>query len=649
MLVYQADKAAFMDQVECGVLVEQISEAFAERIHRPAPSEVASWQNSMQFMYTVLNTDRVPADCGVAIEFKIPYSQSRIDFMLSGRDEDMSESAVIVELKQWSSLEAVPGKDGIVRTFVGRRDGEHPHPSYQAWSYARMIEDYNEAVRDAEVNLLPCAYLHNYRLSGPDDPLLDPVYAPYLEKAPAFTQSDLHKLRDFICSRITRGDDGSVMYLIEAGRLRPSKSLQDALSGMLAGNDEFVMIDEQKVVFETAMQLARRARDKGQKSVMIVRGGPGTGKSVVAVNLLVRATAEELVCQYVSKNSAPRNVYSRLLKGHHTRAFINHMFRGSNLVDAPEHTFDLLLVDEAHRLTRKSDIYGNVGENQIKEIIAASRATVFFIDEGQRVTLKDIGAIDDIKRLAEAAGAKVVEAELASQFRCNGSESYLGWLDWLLGVSSEPIDAGERLDYDFEVFDDPCELWSEIAQRNCVNNKSRVLAGYCWEWESAGRSNPTHADIVIPDTAFARSWNLGSTGTWAIDEGSIDQIGCIHTAQGLEFEYAGVIVGDDLRYENGAVITDYTKRAKMDQSLRGVKKLAKEDPARAQRLADELIRNTYRVLMTRGMKGCYVYCTDAPLRQHLREQLAMATARSAYAPSERRPLFLAADDPLEAS
>ncbi len=177
-----------------------------------------------------------------------------------------------------------------------------------------MIEDYNEAVREAQIGLEPCAYLHNYRVAPANDPLLDERYSTYLEKAPVFCRGDVVKLRDFICGHITRPDDGRVLYEIESGRLRPSKSLQDALSSMLEGNDEFVMIDDQKVIFETALSLARRSRETGEKHVLIVRGGPGTGKSVVAINLLVRLTAADMVCQYVSKNSAPRNVYSALLR-----------------------------------------------------------------------------------------------------------------------------------------------------------------------------------------------------------------------------------------------------------------------------------------------------------------------------------------------
>jgi DUF2075 family protein len=652
MLVYQATKSEFMGDVDADRIVARITEAFERRVHRVNPSEVRSWDNSMQYMYKVLNTSEIPGNCGVAIEFGVPYTASRIDFLLTGGTDgaagaaSISEAAVIIELKQWSELEAVQEQDAIVRTYVGGAHRYVSHPSYQAWSYARMIEDYNEAVRDARVTLAPCAYLHNYQISSGHDPLLDPAYLEYLERAPVFCSGDVAKLRDFICGHIQHGDDGRVLCHIESGRLRPSKSLQDALTSMLDGHEEFVMIDDQKVVFESALDLARQAQSTGERHVLIVRGGPGTGKSVVAVNLLVRLTAEAMVVQYVSKNSAPRNVYSKVLrKGDRSNAYIGGLFRGPGKFFEHEGALlDVVVVDEAHRLNEKSGLFGNLGENQIAELIDASRFTIFFIDESQRVTIKDIGAVADIRALAELAGAQVHEAELSSQFRCNGSNGYLDWLDDLLGITPTEDDV-VLLDYDFRVFDEPNELFAAIAARNTAANKARVVAGYCWEWPTASKDNAGSHDIVLPQFGFSKSWNLGSTPTWAIDDGSIDQVGCVHTAQGLEFDYVGVIVGDDLRYEHGVAVTDYTKRAKSDASLKGIKTIAKSDPARAQRIADEIIRNTYRVLMTRGMKGCYVFCTDAALRDHLREAMPKTVADYGTPPFDIA--LLAAEGPTE--
>ena len=494
MLVYQATKLGFMDDVERDVIVPRITAAFVGRYGRPSGAETRAWQNSMQYMYKVLNTPDVPDGCGVAIEFGVPYTNSRIDFVLTGRNgaADSAGAAVIIELKQWTSLSAVPGKDGIVRTFVGGAEREVNHPSYQAWSYARMIEDYNEAVREQQIGLQPCAYLHNYQLGDGYDPLLDPALPDVPGRSAGLLQRRRSQAPGVHLSAHTHcGDDGEVLYHIESGRLRPSKSLQDALTGMLAGNDEFVMIDDQKVVFENALHLARVSRESGRKHVLIVRGGPGTGKSVVAVNLLVRLTAEDMVVQYVSKNSAPRNVYSRLLQSHdRSKAYVDGLFRGSGaFLDVPQNSFDALIVDEAHRLNEKSGLYANLGENQMQELVDVARFTVFFIDEGQRVTLRDVGTVADIRAFAEAAGADVVEMDLLSQFRCNGSDSYLEWLDDALQIRRSSGRQAPDFEYDFRVFDDPNELFAAIAERNAERNKARVVAGYCWEWPTKTRGS----------------------------------------------------------------------------------------------------------------------------------------------------------------
>jgi DUF2075 family protein len=653
LLVYQATKSEFMDDVDQDVLVDRITTAFRERIHRPNPYEVRSWEQSMQHMYKVLNTDEIPGGCGVAIEFSVPYTSSRIDFVLTGsaapeRPEPTYDAAVIIELKQWQTME-VTERDGIVRAPFHTGLHDVSHPSYQAWSYARMIEDYNEAVRDDHIVLLPCAYLHNYQVQPTSDPLLDDRYLPYIENAPVYGKGDVFRLRAFICQHIARGDDGAVLFRIESGRLRPSKSLQDALAGMLDGNDEFVMIDDQKVVFEQAMELARTARDTGKKQVMIVRGGPGTGKSVVAVNLLVRLTAEDMLVQYVSKNSAPRNVYSSLLrKRNRTKAYIDCLFRGpGRFHEQPPNSFGALVVDEAHRLNEKSGLYANLGDNQMAELIGAAHLSAFFIDEGQRVHIKDAGSEAEIKLLARRAGATVTEAELTSQFRCNGSDSYLDWIDDVLGIRPAKEPAFPDFGYDVRVFDDPNEMHAAIAERNKLANKARVVAGYCWEWPTKTRANAGVPDVVIPAFGYARSWNLSTSGTWAIDAGSMEQIGCIHTCQGLEFDYVGVIIGEDLRFEDGRVLTDPSRRATTDASLKGLKTMLKEDPERARARADEIIRNTYRVLMTRGMKGCYVFCTDRALAEHLRNRIPRPPGSAAYALPPDRDLPLAAEDPPE--
>lgn len=621
MIIYSGSKADFMVQVEEDTIAYTIRDNILEKMHRKTPdAEFRSWVNSLEYMYKVLNDDGIPRNSGIAIEYNLPNTAKRVDFLVSGYDAKRSANVVIIELKQWEKLNKVEGLDALVETFTGGRERRVVHPSYQAWSYAEMIRDYNEYAQIAGVNLWPCAYLHNY-MRVQDDPLDDPIYKDYLDEAPAFAKGDVRKLREFIKRVVETGDDSEILYEIDNGRIKPSKSLQDAIVGMLESNPEFNLIDDQKVVFERIMELSRQCERDGKKRVLIATGGPGTGKTVIAMNLLARLTQEGVFVQYCSKNSAPRTVYAKKLKGHRTKSSIDNMFKGSGAyVDAPRNVVGVVLADEAHRLNEKSGLYGNQGINQIHEIIHAARLSVFFIDECQRVTVKDIGSVGEIKRWAAVNGAEVYEEELTSQFRCNGSDGYLAWLDDVLEIRETANYDIEGIDYDFEVLDSPDEMRQKVIERNQGSNKSRILAGYCWNWPRAGRADTNTHEITIGD--FEISWNLDGGEAFALSPTSINEAGCIHTTQGLEFEYVGVIIGDDLRYEGDHVVTDYTKRAGTDQSIKGLKKMEREDPKHALKLADEIIKNTYRTLMTRGMKGCYVYATDPNLRSYLKERSA---------------------------
>jgi len=357
------------------------------------------------------------------------------------------------------------------------------------------------------------------------------------------------------------------------------------------------------------------------KHVLIVEGGPGTGKSVVAINLLVQITNKQLVTQYVTKNSAPRTVYESVLTGSYTKSHITNLFRGSGAytsVDA--NVFDALIVDEAHRLNEKSGMYQNQGENQIKEIIRASKFSVFFIDDDQRVTWKDIGEKQEIERWARRLGATIHNLELQSQFRCNGSDSYLAWLDNVLEIKETANETSQDIKFDFQVFDSPNKLKEAIFRKNLINNKARLVAGYCWNWASKKPANDTINDIIIEEHDFAMQWNLTKDGMlWIRKPESVNEVGCIHTCQGLEVDYIGVIIGPDIIVRDGKVIIQPDERAKTDQSLKGYKKALKENPRAAKKRAEAIIKNTYRTLMTRGQKGCYIYCTDLETNTYFAE------------------------------
>ena len=616
MIVYQSQKSQFLSDNDDRDIEDVILQRYREATgHGVAPSEIRSWKESLRYMASVLRDEEIPDDMGVAVELHIPQSAKRIDVTLTGHCESGKASAVLVELKQWSAAKQT-NKDGIVRSFVGHAHRELVHPSYQAWSYAALLEDFNEAVHCGEIALHPCAYLHNYIDDGE---LSADVYARHIERAPLFFkgEADRASLRAFIKRHVKHGDRGQTIFELHQGRIRPSKDLANSLASLLKGNRAFVLIDEQKEVFEAALQMAREL-ESGKHQVMIVQGGPGTGKSVVAINLLVRLIEMGLLSRYVSKNAAPREVYKAKLTGAMTQTRFSTLFGGSGaFVESPDNEFDVLIVDEAHRLREKGGLYGNIGEHQVKEIIFAAKSSVFFIDESQQVTIDDVGSKETIRRFARQKGAQIVEYELPSQFRCNGSDGYIAWLDDVLGIRSTANTRLSKREFDFQVFDDPQQMHEAIVQRN-TGNKARVVAGYCWPWTS--KTQPAAFDIRIG--SYQRRWNLQDDGSlWIMKPNSIDEVGCIHTCQGLELEYVGVIIGPDLVIRDGQVVTQPQKRAAQDRTIFGYKKRLKANPEEVTKQLDLIIKNTYRTLMTRGMKGCFIYAEDEQTRDYFRSRL----------------------------
>lgn len=612
MIVYHASKKGFINDVFNGTIADDIDNAFIAHLGRhTSPNEKLSWKNSMMHMYKVINTPDIPDSSSIAIEYQIPLTSKRIDFIISGMDENQRANIVIIELKQWEQAK-LSQKSGVIQTRFQHGERETTHPSYQAWSYAYMLQNYNETICEQNICLSPCAFLHNYPA---DNIISNSCYVEYIDKAPLFLKSDAGKLQDFIKTRIKHGSKEDIVWLIDKGKLRPSKQLADTLNSMLRGNQEFVLLDDQKVVYETALNMARKAVN-GQKQVLIVEGGPGTGKSVIAINLLVELTKEGIIAQYVSKNAAPRDVYTAKLSGNFKKGYINNLFVSSgSFINTPKNAFGTLIVDEAHRLNMKSGLYSNLGENQIIEIIQAARFSVFFIDDRQRVHIKDIGSKVAIQKYAASCQAVVHTTKLNSQFRCNGSDGYLSWLDNTLQIRETANIQLSSEDYDFKIFSDPNELFETIKKKNKINNKARIVAGYCWDWNS--KKDPNANDIILPEYNFRKRWNLNSDkNLWIIKNDSVEEIGCIHTCQGLELDYIGVIIGPDMRYENNQIITDVNQRSSNDQSVKGFKSLITQNKEKALQNADEIIKNTYRTLMTRGMKGCYVFCCDKNLAEY---------------------------------
>ena len=191
----------------------------------------------------------------------------------------------------------------------------------------------------------------------------------------------------------------------------------------------------------------------------------------------------------------------------------------------------------------------------------------------------------------------------------------------MLEIRDTAQDDLSGIDYTLAVIDSPAELRDRIYALDQGGHKGRLVAGYCWNW--ASKKDPGAWDITCPEYGFRMQWNLtNDEGRYLEMAHSVDQVGCIHTVQGLEMDYVGVIIGPDLIAREGRVITQPHERARTDRSLDGYKLARKESPEEADARADAIIKNTHRTLMSWGLKGCFIYCTDPENHAHFRGKIA---------------------------
>lgn len=616
MIIYSSNALQFRETVDRNQITVEIEQAFINKMGmKPSPGERRAWNNSMQFMERVIRNSKIADDCGVMIEYNIPSTSKRIDFIVAGKDAVGRDNFVIVELKQWDAAKATDREDVVV-AFINGRQREIPHPSYQASSYRYFLEDMNEAIHSSDLRGYSCAYLHNYRVPEPD-PLKSERYQEIIREAPLFMADDTSKLQEFLHKHVGEGHGINLLYLIENGKIRPSKKLIDHVNGLFKGNSEFILLDEQKVAYETIISLAK---DTGRKKTIIINGGPGTGKSVISMNALGGLLKDKLNVKFVAPNASFRTVMVETLAKQQpkNKARVRGLFTGSGqFYDTPENFYDVLVVDEAHRLKGKG-AYQYRGDNQIEDIIKSSKVNVFFIDDFQRIRPDDIGSVSEIKRIAHTYGSEVYEYTLSAQFRCSGAEGFINWIDHVLQIRpTANFNGWDQESFEFKLVNTPNELYQEIKSKVANGHKARMLAGFAWDWtkDTDGNRNGEVADVTIPEHNFKMPWNGHAISyTWAIQEVGVEQVGCVHTSQGLEFDYVGVIIGNDLKYDpvKMELYADYNEY-KDKTGKRGLKNNNAQ--------LTKLVKNIYKVLISRGMKGCYLFCRNPELSEYLMGQL----------------------------
>jgi uncharacterized protein len=619
--LYSGSSAEFVQDSVCNRVSDKLREAFEYSYRRsPGPAEVGAWRNSLRAMSQIIEHSGLN-DQGVILEYELPLSSKRLDCMVLGRDDDGRDQAVIVELKQWEKCSKGFG-DKVV-TFVGGARRDVLHPSVQVMQYRTYLQDAHTAFYegDSPIGLSSCAYLHNYPYES-RDPLFDTSYRSYLETDPLFTGDDVSRLEDYLIQRVSAGHGAAVLQRVETSKYRPSKQLLDHVGKILEGKDEYILLDDQLIAFERVLFSAVESTHSRKKTVILVRGGPGTGKSVIALNLLARLSRDGFRTHYVTGSRA----FTATLKEIVGRRAAQMCKNFSSYMEADADELDVMICDEAHRMWQKSKNRfipkeRQSGKLQIEELVHASRVTVFFIDDNQPVRPDEIGNSGYVASFAREKGLHLFDYTLDAQFRCMGSDAFIKWINNTLGIeSTAEVTWNVNNTFEFRIFDTPRALEAEIHAKLSAGHKARMTAGFCWEWSKPKADGHLIDDVVIGD--FSRPWNakpdaghladeIPPASTWAFDPRGASQIGCIYTAQGFEFDYVGVIFGPDLVFREG--------RGWMgdpSSSHDAVVRRANEDFAR-------LVKNTYRVLLTRGLKGCYVHFMDKKTEEHFRDRLVM--------------------------
>lgn len=620
MLLYSGTTPDFIKATTHNAIAQRLADAFtAHYRYPPSPSEFQSWQNSLRSFSDVLREGELYQQ-GILLEYQLPLSSKRIDAILTGCDATR-DRAVIVELKQWST--STLGSSGdLLKTWVGGNHRDVLHPSVQANQYRRYLEDMHEVFHATEdkVALEACAYLHNYRPVS-NDALFDDRSESVRNLAPIFTSGDVPLLARHLSHRLSHGEGERVMGRLAKSRYRPAKKLLAHVSSVIKEEPAFVLLDEQQVVFSQVLAAVEHAMADSRKHVFLVHGGPGTGKSVLALNLLGALSGKGYNAQHATGSKAFTKTLQKIVgrqAGTQFRYF-------NNFGQALRDDVDVLLCDEAHRIRKSSNHqYTKAAMRserpQIQEIIEAARVAVFFVDDQQIVRPNEIGSSALIREASESNQCVLHENWLEAQFRCAGSEGFVGWVDNTLEIRKTAnvlFDQAQET-FEFGIVGSPEELDALVRSKASDGHSARLVAGYCWPWsKQLGDDGQLAQDVRIG--TFQRPWNARPDMTglpqgvpkadyWAYEPGGLDQVGCIYTAQGFEFDYVGVIWGRDLRYE---------------PSIGWVGDRTISNDAPVKRSGDRflaLVKNTYRVLLSRGMKGCFVFFEDPETEKFVRSR-----------------------------
>ena len=588
--------------------------------HKVQPSELLSFQNSLSRVKDLIEISGIK-DNHIALEYQVPYNQSRIDCLIFGKNLSGSDNILLIELKQWTSVTALETEGNFVETYTGGGMKVVAHPSQQIKGYHNYLLDFvEEFEKEPSLTLTSCSYCHNYSSSDRAG-LFNNVYGTILKDYPVYCKEDVVKLAEKLRELLLSGKGTEVYNRFMMSRIRPSKKLLENVKGIIKNEVSFSLLNEQLVAKNLIWGKIRRADLKKEKSVILVKGGPGTGKSLIALNILAEAAARKKKILLASKSKPFRDGLQAWVGPAGRNIFVSPYSLTPSRME--ENGLDVLLIDEAHRI-ETSNVYQHMRSADrsdmpmVDQLIRCAKTTVFFIDDKQRVRHQEIGNSIFIRDSAKKFKATVEEVELLSQFRCMGSNNYLDWIESVLGYTEPGRIFRKNEEFVFRIFNSPSELYDELKKREAEKtNSARLTAGYCWPWHDPKPDGTLVNDVKIGE--FEMPWETKGDHAvgqypvwyqWAYKPNGFRQVGCIYTAQGFEFDYIGVIIGPDLKYSKDTDSLSGDMSATKDPTLR-------KDPANF----ETYMKNVYRVLLTRGMRGCYVYFTDKETEKYFIERM----------------------------
>ncbi|WP_224248774.1 DUF2075 domain-containing protein [Hyalangium gracile] len=664
MHFYFASVARFIQDASAGHIAPALIQAYQHSEERePSPEQQTAWKNSCAALAKALDTAELHA-ATIFLELRVPLCNRRCDALLVGRSPSGTPCALVIELKQWGQVSRPAGENQVVRN-----QAVDLHPCAQAREYAALLRYFHSAFTQKQMRIQACAYLHNLTHGPSIDVLRDKAAFGYLPtEVPLFTAGEEERLRAFLAESIGGEADLALPAWITEGTVEPSPKLLERVASVIQGIDEWTLIDEQLIAHDTILRAVDQARSTGKKAIILVRGGPGTGKSVLAIQLVghaaqkgwsvihasgskafqtvLKAKTEAFSLEWVKKNF---NVKARnkLPVGHLFSTFADVATAGTKISGG----IDLVVGDEAHRLwdfrrgTRFQKFRALSTTPMLEEIVSAAKVTALFLDDNQAVRASEIGHSSYILEHARRLGIEPVIIDLNAQFRCNGSAGYVEWVDHVLGYSARSTLAWydpseDEAEYEFRIFDSPGDVQAALQRRRSQGYKSRMVAGFCWKW-----SPPSPTGQVVHDIKDARfgGWSAPWIEKTGIDVRPLDnqyykwanetsdayfaQVGSIYSVQGFEFDYVGVIFGEDLVWTGEDWVGNLAKSK--DKALTdSLRKTPHE--------ATEKLRAVYRVLLTRGMRGTYVHFMDKASRERFESFLRKGGPSPSLPSPERR-------------